>query len=108
MQRDFVSYEEAAGYRRWRIIWIYVLRNSVVATTTQIGLLFGTLISGAVAVESIFDWPGIGTYAVSAILTSDYKAILAVTLVVGVVYAIVNILVDVVHALLDPRVAESM
>ena len=108
MQRDFVSYAEAAGYRRWRIIWVYVLRNSVVATTTQIGLLFGTLISGAVAVESIFDWPGIGTYAVSAILTSDYKAILAVTLVVGVIYAIVNILVDVVHALLDPRVAETM
>jgi peptide/nickel transport system permease protein len=108
MQKDFVHYAEAAGYARKRIIWVYVLRNSVVAATTQIGLLFGTLISSAVAVEAIFDWPGVGSYAVSAILTSDYKAVLAVTLIVGVIYALVNIAVDVVHALLDPRVAENM
>ena len=108
MQKDFVHYAEAAGYARKRIIWVYVLRNSVVAATTQIGLLFGTLISSAVAVEAIFDWPGVGSYAVSAILTSDYKAVLAVTLIVGVVYALMNIVVDVVHALLDPRVAENM
>ena len=108
LQKEFVGYAEAAGYRRRRIIWVYVLRNSVVAATTQIGLLFGALISSAVAVEAIFDWPGIGSYAVNAILTSDYKAILAVTLVVGVIYAIVNIVVDIVHALLDPRVAESL
>ena len=108
MQKDFVHYAEAAGYARKRIIWVYVLRNSVVAATTQIGLLFGTLISSAVAVEAIFDWPGIGSYAVSAILTSDYKAVLAVTLIVGVIYALVNIVVDVVHALLDPRVAENL
>lgn len=108
LQKDFVGYAEAAGYRTRRIVWIYVLRNSVVASTTQIGLLFGALISSAVAVEAIFDWPGIGSYAVNGILTSDYKAILAVTLVVGVIYAIVNIIVDVSHALLDPRVAETL
>lgn len=108
MQKDFVHYAEAAGYARSRIIWVYVLRNSVVAAITQIGLLFGTLISSAVAVEAIFDWPGVGSYAVSAILTSDYKAVLAVTLVVGVIYALVNLLVDVVHAMLDPRVAEHL
>lgn len=108
MQKDFVHYATAAGYARRRIIWVYVLRNSVVAATTQIGLLFGTLISSAVAVEAIFDWPGVGSYAVSAILTSDYKAVLAVTLVVGVIYALVNIIVDVVHAMLDPRVAETL
>jgi peptide/nickel transport system permease protein len=108
MQKDFVHYAEAAGYARKRIIWVYVLRNSVVAATTQIGLLFGTLISSAVAVEAIFDWPGVGSYAVSAILTSDYKAVLAVTLIVGVIYALVNIVVDVVHAMLDPRVAENL
>jgi peptide/nickel transport system permease protein len=108
MQKEFVHYAEAAGYARRRIIWAYVLRNSVVGTTTQIGLLFGGLISSAVAVESIFDWPGVGSYAVSAILTSDYKAVLAVTLVVGLIYCMVNILVDVVHAWLDPRVAEKL
>jgi peptide/nickel transport system permease protein len=108
LQKEFVHYAEAAGYRRLRIIWVYVLRNSVVGATTQIGLLFGGLISSAVAVEAIFDWPGVGSYAVNAILSSDYKAVLAITLVVGLIYALVNIMVDVVHAWLDPRVAEKL
>ena len=108
MQRDFVQYETAVGYPRHRIVWIYVLRNSVIAAVTQIGLLFGALVSSAVAVEAIFDWPGLGSYAVQAILSSDYKAVLAVTLVVGVIYAVINILVDLVHGLLDPRVAEQL
>ena len=103
MQKDFVLYERAAGYPRRRLIWIYVLRNSVVATVTQIGLLFGALIAGAVVVESIFDWPGIGDYLVQAILTGDYKVILAVTLVIGVIYVAVNILTDIALALIDPR-----
>jgi peptide/nickel transport system permease protein len=108
MQRDFVQYETAIGYPRRRIVWVYVLRNSVIAAVTQVGLLFGALVSSAVAVEAIFDWPGLGSYAVQAILSSDYKAVLAVTLVVGVIYAIINILVDLVHGLLDPRVAEQL
>lgn len=103
LQKDFVLYERAAGYSRRRLIWIYVLRNSVVATVTQIGLLFGGLIAGAVVVESIFDWPGIGDYTVQAILTGDYKAILAVTLVIGVIYVAVNILADLALAWIDPR-----
>lgn len=107
LQKDFVLYERAAGYGRVRLAAIYVLRNAVNVTVTQIGLLFGALISGAVAVEAVFDWPGLGTYAVQAILSADYKALLAVTLVVGVVYAVVNVVVDVVQALIDPRVAEE-
>lgn len=105
LQKDYVLYARAAGYGRFRLATIYVLRNAVTVTVTQIGLLFGALISGAVAIEAVFDWPGLGTYAVQAILSADYKALLAVTLVVGVVYAVVNVLVDVAQALIDPRVA---
>jgi len=108
LQKEFVDYARAAGIGRVRLAAIYVLRNAVTVTVTQVGLLFGALISGAVAVEAIFDWPGLGTYAVQAILAADYKALLAVTLVVGVVYAVVNVLVDVAQALIDPRVAESL
>ena len=107
LQKEYVAYETAVGYPRWLLIGVYVLRNSVVATVTQIGLLFGALLAGAIVVESVFDWPGIGSYAVFAIFTSDYKAILAVTLLVGIVYALVNIAVDVVHGIIDPRVAEQ-
>ncbi|MBP0465366.1 ABC transporter permease [Roseomonas sp. PWR1] len=107
LQKDFVLYARAAGYGRVRLAAIYVLRNAVTLVVTQVGLLFGALISGAVAVEAIFDWPGLGTYAVQAILSADYKALLAVTMVVGVVYAVVNVTVDVAQALIDPRVAED-
>lgn len=107
MQKDFVLYERAVGYPRRRLVWIYVLRNSVIAAVTQIGLLFGALIGGAVVVEAIFDWPGIGNYLVSAILTADYKVMLAATLLIGVVYTAVNILTDLVHGWLDPRLWEQ-
>jgi peptide/nickel transport system permease protein len=105
MQQDFVLYERAVGYPRRRLIWIYVLRNSVIAAVTQIGLLFGALI---VVVESIFDWPGIGNYAVLAVLTADYKVTLVVTLLIGIIYTVVNILTDLVHGLLDPRLWEQL
>jgi peptide/nickel transport system permease protein len=107
LQQDFVFYERAMGYRWLRLVWIFILRNSVTATVTQIGLLFGGLIAGGVVVEAIFDWPGIGSYTVQAILTGDRQVMLAVTLLVGTIYAVVNILVDVVHGLLDPRLMEQ-
>ena len=106
LQKDFVTFETAIGYPRRVVIAKYVLRNSLVSTVTQIGLLFGGLIAGGVVVEAIFDWPGIGSYTVQAILTGDRQVMLAVTLLVGTVYAAVNILVDVVHGLLDPRLME--
>jgi peptide/nickel transport system permease protein len=108
LQKDFVTFETAIGYPRWIIIGKYVLRNSLVSTITQIGLLFGGLIAGAVVVEAIFDWPGIGGYAAGAIFTADFQPLLGVTLLIGAVYAIVNILVDLIHAWIDPRVAEQM
>ena len=107
MKKDFVTYERAQGFPRGALVWKYILRNSVVAAITQIGLLFGSLIAGAVVVETIFDWPGIGFYTVQAILTADTKVMLAVTLLVGVVYSIVNILVDIVHGMVDPRMREE-
>lgn len=108
MQMEFVAYETAVGYSRRRIVWTYVLRNSLSTTVTQLGLLFGSLLSGAVAVEAIFNWPGIGSYTVQAIFTSDFNAIIAVILLTGFIYLLVNILVDLVHAWIDPRVAEQM
>jgi peptide/nickel transport system permease protein len=107
LQKDFVLYERAQGFPPRALIWKFVLRNSVIAAITQIGLLFGGLIAGAVVVETIFDWPGIGFYTVQAILTADYKVMLAVTLLVGVIYALVNILVDLIHGLIDPRLREQ-
>jgi peptide/nickel transport system permease protein len=106
LQHDFVFYERAVGYRRRRLIWRYVLRNSVTATVTQIGLLFGSLIAGGVVVEAVFDWPGIGSYTVQAILTGDRQVMLAVTLLIGAIYVAVNIATDLLHGAIDPRLLD--
>ncbi len=100
---NFVLYERAMGFPPALIIWKYVLRNALISTVTQIGLIFGTLFAGAVVVEAVFDWPGLGTYAVQSILQSDTKAILGFSIIVGVVFIAVNLLVDILHTFIDPR-----
>jgi peptide/nickel transport system permease protein len=103
LQRNYVVYQRAMGIPAGLIVWKYVLRNSLISTVTQIGLLFGILLAGAVVVETVFQWPGIGAYAFEAILHADYAAVMGFTVYAGVVFGIVNLGVDICHALLDPR-----
>jgi peptide/nickel transport system permease protein len=91
------------GLPRSLIVWKYMLRSALTSTVTQIGLLFGILLAGAVVTEAVFDWPGIGTYAVSSILQSDYNAVMGFTVWAGTIFIVVNLLVDIVHTLVDPR-----
>ena len=100
---NYVLYEQAMGFPRRMIVWKYVLRNALIGTVTQIGLIFGILIAGAVVVEAVFDWPGLGSYAVQSILQSDYNAIMGFTLVSGVLFIVVNLMVDIMHSFMDPR-----
>jgi ABC-type dipeptide/oligopeptide/nickel transport system permease component len=103
MSSNFVFYQAAMGIPRRRVVWKYILRSALIGTLTQIGLIFGTLIANAVVVETVFDWPGLGSYAVGSILQSDYNAIMSFTLFIGVVFILTNLLVDVAQAVLDPR-----
>ena len=103
MRSNFVLYEQAMGLPRAVIVWKYILRSALTSTVTQIGLLFGILLAGAVVTEAVFDWPGIGTYAVNSILRSDYNAVMGFTVWAGTIFIVVNLIVDVAHALLDPR-----
>ncbi|EDP62369.1 D-Ala-D-Ala transporter subunit [alpha proteobacterium BAL199] len=100
---NYVMYEEAMGFPRRIIVWKYVLRNALIGTVTQIGLIFGILIANGVVVEAVFDWPGLGLYAVSSILQSDYNGIMAFAIIAGVIFIVVNLLVDITHGLIDPR-----
>ncbi len=102
---NYVLYEQAMGFPRRIVVWKYVLRNALIGTVTQIGLIFGVLIANGVVVEAVFNWPGLGTYAVNSILRSDYNAIMGFTIVQGVIFIIVNLLVDISHGLIDPREA---
>lgn len=103
LQKGFVAYQQAMGIPNALVIWKYVLRNSLISTVTQIGLLFGILLAGTVVIESVFQWPGIGFYAFQAILQSDYAAVMGFTVYAGGVFIMANMLVDIVHAMLDPR-----
>ncbi len=107
VQQDFITYVRAMGLPPRVIVYKYVLRNAIIATVTQIGLLFGLLLAGTVVIETVFDWPGLGLYAFNAIVLSDYQAILGVTLWAGIAYVTVNLLVDIGLSLIDPRKAET-
>ena len=102
---NYVLYEQAMGFPSRVIIWKYVLRNALIGTVTQIGLIFGVLIANGVVVEAVFNWPGLGLYAVNSILQSDYNAIMGFTIVQGVIFIIVNLTVDIAHGFIDPREA---
>ena len=103
MSSNFVFYQTAMGIPRRRVVWKYILRSALIGTLTQIGLIFGNLIAGAVVVETVFDWPGLGGFAVNSILHSDYNAVMGFTLFAGVMFIAINLLVDIAQSLLDPR-----
>jgi peptide/nickel transport system permease protein len=104
LQQDYVLTERALGLPRRLILFKYVLKNAVSATLTVIGLYFGWLLGGTVLVETVFDWPGIGLYATSAVLTQDFMPIIGVTLCTGTMFVVVNLIVDIAYAMLNPRV----
>ena len=107
MQSNSVLYERAMGLPRSVIVWKYILRSALTSTVTQIGLLFGILLAGAVVTETVFDWPGIGTYAVNSIMRSDYNGVMGFTVWAGAIFMAVNLLVDIVQTFVDPRVGAS-
>ena len=104
LDKDYVRMERAIGFPGRLIVVKYVLRNAFIATMTVIALEFGWLMAGAVLVETIFDWPGLGLYAVEASLRLDFQPIMGITIVYGVVFSLVNILTDMAYGLLDPRI----
>ncbi|HEY5985733.1 MAG TPA: ABC transporter permease [Streptosporangiaceae bacterium] len=102
--RDFVRTAKAKGLSPLRIYFRHTLRNALLPVVTVLGLDFGLLISGTVLIESIFSWPGLGQYTFHAIASSDYNAVMGVTIVVAVAYVLINLAVDILYVYLDPRV----
>lgn len=103
LDADFVRTARAKRLPARRIYLRHVLPNALTASITLGGLLLGALVAGTVLVENVFSWPGLGSTIVSSILSKDYPLVQAVVLVYGVAVLLVNLLVDVLLALLDPR-----
>ncbi|MCM2578865.1 ABC transporter permease [Streptomyces meridianus] len=102
--QDYVRAARAKGLPGRTVLLQYVLRAALVPVVTIAGLAFGALLSGTVLVESIFAWPGLGAYAYRSATTLDLPAVMGVGLVVGIVYLTVNLAVDVLYGVIDPRV----
>ncbi len=107
LTQDYVRTARAKGVREKWVIIKHALRNALIPLTTLMGLAFAGLMSGAIMTETIFAWPGIGRYAVEASANLDYPALTGVTLLIALFYSIVNLIVDILYTLIDPRIRES-
>jgi peptide/nickel transport system permease protein len=104
LRTDYIRTARAKGLAEWKVIYKHALRNALVPIVTIIGLQFGTLLGGAVLTETVFAWPGIGRLLIEAISFRDYPVIQGTVLFIAVGFVLVNLLVDVLYAYLDPRI----
>ncbi len=104
LSEQYIMVARAKGLRERAVIYKHALRNSAIALITFLGLQFGGLIAGLVIVELVFDWPGMGTLAIEAIGQRDYPVLQAVVTLLAFVIVFVNLLVDLVYGIIDPRI----
>lgn len=106
LQEDYVRTARANGLSRSAIILRHALPNALIPSVTLLGLAFGDLLYGAVLTETIFAWPGMGSYVVSSIQTLDFPAIMGFTIVASLGYVLINLAVDLTYMVLDPQIRE--
>jgi peptide/nickel transport system permease protein len=104
LREDYITTSRAIGVSEGEILFIYALRNALGPTLTTAGLCFAFMLTGTFFVEIIFAWPGLGTFTVKAIFLNDYPVIMGVTILMALFYVLVNLTVDLILALADPRI----
>lgn len=107
LSRDYVRTARGKGLSERIVLWGHALRNALIPIITMIGLQLAFLIGGAVIVEVVFAWPGIGLLVVDSIFARDYPVVQGIILIIAVMVVLVNILVDIVYTVLDPRIRLS-
>jgi len=104
LSQDYVRVARAKGLSEWAVVTGYAVSNAVIPVVTLGGLAYAELLAGAVMTETIFSWPGLGRYTYQSAVALDFPAILGVTLLIAAIYLVMNLIVDLSYALLDPRV----
>lgn len=102
--QEYVRTAWSKGLRERTVIFHHALKNALLPVITVVGLQVGSLLSGAVLTETVFSWPGMGTYVLDAILQRDYPVVQSIVLVFALIFVIVNLIVDISYAWLDPRI----
>lgn len=104
LSQDYVRTARAKGLAEWQVLWGHALKNAFVPVITIMGLQLGALIAWVVLVETIFSWPGIGSYILRAIMDSDFNAVMGPILILSFMYVAINLVVDISYVVLDPRI----
>jgi peptide/nickel transport system permease protein len=104
LAQDYIRTARAKGLSEWLTVCRHALRNAFIPILTVLGIQIGDLLAGSVVTETVFAWPGVGTLVLDAILRRDYPLVQAVIVVLAVIYAVVNLAVDLLYAWVDPRV----
>ena len=104
LNSDYVVTARAKGLSEWTIVIVHVIKNAMIPFITVLGLQFGAFLGGSVVTESIFDWPGLGRLMLQAIQTRDYPVLQGTILVVVFFFVMVNLLIDLLYSLLDPKI----
>lgn len=102
---DFIRTGESVGLGRRRLVVVYALRNAIVPVLTIAGIVFSTMLGANVLVEKVFSWPGVASYALDALLASDYAPVQGFVLLMASIFVVVNLVVDILYGLADPRVS---
>lgn len=105
LNQDYIRTARAKGIGEGRVIGKHALRNAMMPIVTVIGLQFGSLLGGAVLTETVYGWPGIGKYLVECAQKSDFPVVQASVLMVATIFVILNLIVDIIYAFLDPRIS---
>jgi peptide/nickel transport system permease protein len=101
---DFVRTARAAGLPRRKVLWTYAFRNALIPVLNTAGMVFSYMLGASVLVEKVFGWPGIGAYAIDAVLASDFAPVQGFILAMALLYLLLNLMIDVAASLLDPKV----
>jgi peptide/nickel transport system permease protein len=105
LNQDYIRTARAKGLSQRRVYYIHALRNALLPLLTIVGLQAGAILSGAVVIETIFLWPGVGQLAIQSILAKDYPVVQGVVLLSALSYMLINLLVDISYGVLDPRIS---
>jgi len=102
---DFIRTARASGLGPGTVLVTYALRNALLPVVTTLGMVFGFMLGSSVVIEKVFGWPGVGSYAIDALTASDYAPIQGFVLAMGVLFVLLNLVIDLLYTLIDPRVS---
>jgi peptide/nickel transport system permease protein len=104
LSSDFIRTTRACALPEWKVLYVYGFQNAFLPVITTLGMVFSFLLGANVLVEKVFSWPGVGSFALEALVISDYAAVQGFVLTMGTLYVFINLFIDILYGVFDPRI----